>query len=395
MPKTKLKTTRVIFISTILMILAISLLALSSIYLLKTTNEHIVNIDNSNNQKLDIIQRMSHIARERSLLMHTMYLESDVWKVDDHYMKFMGLVPRFIRLREKLLELNLKDGEQVLLENALEIIKITEPLQNDIVERIRSSDHSNILYDISQKDSPLEFKLLKVFNQFSKHVRDNTIQERKTARLAFNNTVIVVILISFVIAILITLLMHRSSKKIQRIELELLNTTADLSWDATHDPLTNIFNRRWLSHELTRLKNCPSDSTEINSLVYIDLDDFKPINDNFGHVAGDQCLISFCREIEHHIRQNDVFARIGGDEFAILLEKCSLDKSTNIACSILKNIETLTIQHEDNLITLNCSIGVLEFKSGDINYEHILQTVDALCYKAKKSGKNKIESDRI
>lgn len=305
----KLKSTRIIVLSATSILLSIMVLAFSNLYFLKTTNNNLTVIDNTLNRKLDIILRMTYIVRERSMIMLTMYLDDDVWNVDDGYMKYNKLALDFIQLRDQLVKLGLTEIEQMELSKALAFIRQTEPLQNEIVERIRSGGDKTLRADISSKDLPLEYKLLDIFSSLSNNVRENTHQARQQARQEYSRSVFIIAMFSLFISLVILVLMYRSLRKIQTIELGLINETTSLSWDATHDPLTNIFNRRWLSYKIEQLNNGESDKRTVHSIIYLDLDNFKPVNDRFGHAAGDRYLIEFCREIEHHIRYNDTFAR--------------------------------------------------------------------------------------
>lgn len=380
-------------LSTTAVLFAIIILIFSSLYFLKTTNDNLAEVDNFHNRKLDIILRMTHIVRERSMVMLTMYLEDNVWNVDDLYMRFNRLALDFTQLRDQLIMLGLTEVEQQALEKILAMIRKTEPLQSEIVERVRSGGDKNLRSDISHNDLPLEYKLLDMFNTLSSNIRENARQARQNARQAYIHSVSIVTLVSLIIAFGITALMFRSLRKIQTIELGLIKETASLSWDATHDHLTNIFNRRWLTHKIKQLNSNEADVHSVSSIIYIDLDDFKLINDSYGHAAGDLYLIEFCREVEHHIRQNDIFSRIGGDEFVILLENCSFDKAREVAGLILENVRTFAIKFEGNSIIVNCSIGLLEFQPHDDSLDEMLHKVDALCYEAKRLGKNNIYSN--
>lgn len=386
----KLKSTRIIVLSATSILFSIIVLAFSNIYFLKTTNNNLTVIDNTLNHKLDIILRMTYIVRERSMIMLTMYLDDDVWNVDECYMKYNKLALDFIQLRDQLTRLSLTEIEQQELDKAFSFIRQTEPLQNEIVERIHSGGDKKLREDISSKDLPLEYKLLDIFASLSNNVRENTHQARRQARQDYTRSVFLLAMFSLFISLTIIVLMYRSLRKIQTIELGLINETTSLSWDATHDPLTNIFNRRWLSYKIDQLNSSEPDKRTVHSIIYIDLDNFKPVNDRFGHAAGDRYLIGFCREIEHHIRHNDVFARIGGDEFIILLENCDTDKARSIADNIITKVGTFTIDFEGNSLSTNCSIGLLGFKPGTNSCEELLQQADTLCYEAKRLGKNKV-----
>lgn len=387
--KRKLKSTRVFTISAFATLTLIVVLALTNLYLLRSTSKQLASIDDVNHRKLDIVLRMTHIVRERSMVMLTMFIDDDMWRTDENYMKYNKLALNFIQLRDQLNEVGLTKEENNELEKALTFIRQTEPMQNEIVERIRSGGDKTLRKDISQHDLPLEYKLLAVFDKLSNQIRENTYHARHEARHSYQRSLFIVAILSLFIAIGIFILLYRSLHKIQKIERSLLDETQNLNWEATHDPLTNIYNRRWLEHRIFDL-NSQQDAHTIHSLIYIDLDNFKQINEDYLHSGGDAYLIGFCREVEKHIRQNDMFVRLGGDEFAILLENCDRDHAKEIAENIIAKINTLIVHHKKKTISTQCSIGLLSFRSGTNNLDDILGKADSLCFEAKRQGKNGI-----
>ena len=393
--KTKLKTTRVLLIDTLLIVLLAIAFVSTNLYLTNHVQTSLKAVDEKLEIKLDTVLKMGNVARERSDLMLSMYNETDDWKIDDEFQRFHKLVLDFIQLREKLEASGLSELESKLLNSALKIIKITEPLQNDIVDRIQSGHLENVAADISQKDIPLEIELLGVFEQLSKQILHDAIATRDKIQQQFYQAVTLVALISALIIIGLIALMFRSLKKIQKIEMGLLIETENLSWDATHDPLTNTYNRRWLKHKVTSLLEANKQSDDVHSIIYMDLDGFKNINDDYGHFAGDQYLQAVCRKIESCIRQNDILARIGGDEFAILLTNCELSKAQIIADQILEMINHFVHEFEGNRLSAGCSIGAYEFSGNESGFEEIIREADQLCYLSKKEGKNRITVKKI
>jgi diguanylate cyclase (GGDEF)-like protein len=392
MTAAKLKTPKIVLLSASAILLSLVVLVASNFYFLKMTNENLAIIENTYNRKLDILSRMMHIVRERSLVMLAMYVEDDEWAIDEQFMKFNALAMRFIRLRKQLSEVGLTPVEREELDKALAFIRTTEPLQDAIIEKIRSGGDAELRTDISRKDLPLEFKLLDVFNTLTNNVRENGVKARNEARQTYKRSQYVAALVSLLIVLSVMALMYRSLRKIRIIERSLIEESATLTWDATHDPLTNIHNRRWLEHQIEQLGKRETDKHAVNALIYLDLDNFKLINDRFGHAAGDRYLVGFCREVEHCIRQHDIFARIGGDEFVILLENCDLQNARDIATKILEKIQSFAIVFDGKRLAANCSIGLLQFTMRDVNHKDLLHEVDAYCYEAKRMGKNNIYS---
>lgn len=389
----KLKTTRVLVLNASLIILFAIVMVAANILLTNHVNNDLKKIDDTREKKLNLILRMSQIARERSAIMLRMYIEEDTWKIDDDFFKFYKLAIEFINYRKQLKKTGLTTTEEGILKNALSLIKITEPLQNSIVERIHSGQKELVHNDIAQKDIPLEIELLGIFDELTQLVVANSYQQRALAKDEFTRALVLVALISVAILITIVLLMSKSLKKIQTIELGLILEAENQSWDATHDPLTNIYNRRWLKHKVVSIFKRETNKTDFHSLIYMDLDDFKVINDQFGHVAGDHYLQQLCRKVEKCIRQNDTFSRMGGDEFAILLENCTIDTANKIANDVLSTTSRLSVEYNGQKLSTGCSIGVYQFSSGKITFDELIHQSDLLCYRAKKEGKNRITSE--
>jgi len=215
--------------------------------------------------------------------------------------------------------------------------------------------------------------------------------ERTQAKKNFDHYLILAGILSSVFLLTIIFLMSRSIRKVTVIESELLKKTESLGWDATHDPLTNVFNRRWLEHKIEGLMEESNSESPEHSLMCIDLDGFKIINDNYGHKAGDIFLSQFCREAEHTIRHNDTFCRMGGDEFSILLENCDEQNALKIANELLHRIRKFHVDFEDNALQVTCSIGICQFSANDIVFEDLIRRADELCYEAKRKGKDRVE----
>jgi hypothetical protein len=294
--RTNLKATRVLMIDASLIVLIAIVLVVSNLYLLDRVNRELTGIDAVRLKKLDLIEQMKHVVRERSIVMLDMSVETDLWAIEAKSRTFHSLAGDFIRARDELRGMGLEESEQKILQKSLSIIKTTERLQADIVDRIRDGNMQGVERDIVQKDFPLEFRLLGTMETLSEVVVDNTNKQRMQAKSDYQRITILMSLASFALVLIIILLIWRSLTKIRRIETGLIKKTDNLGWDATHDPLTNIYNRRWLKHKVEIQLNVTGTDSAEHALLYMDLDGFKQINDNFGHVAGDRYLVGLCRE---------------------------------------------------------------------------------------------------
>ncbi len=166
--------------------------------------------------------------------------------------------------------------------------------------------------------------------------------------------------------------------------------TMQLEYQASYDELTGLLNRRAFETELTRAWNLGCNGKRPSYLIYMDLDQFKVVNDTSGHTAGDQLLRAVSEILEEHVRGNDIVARLGGDEFAIILWECPTDVAERIAEAIRSAIELLRFQWDEEIYRIGVSIGGVQINPevGDVG--ELQQLADAACYAAKEAGRNRI-----
>lgn len=165
--------------------------------------------------------------------------------------------------------------------------------------------------------------------------------------------------------------------------------TADqLLYLAERDALTGLYNRHRFNEELARLTADVARQSSRMALLFFDLDDFKYINDTFGHRAGDAMLIRVAGEVGGQVRRNEIFARLGGDEFAILVPDISDDMLRVLADRITRSIESVRFQFEGQNLRLTSSLGIAIFPDHADNAEDLIARADTAMYQAKEAGKN-------
>jgi diguanylate cyclase (GGDEF)-like protein/PAS domain S-box-containing protein len=163
-----------------------------------------------------------------------------------------------------------------------------------------------------------------------------------------------------------------------------------LSYHASHDILTGLVNRREFESRIDRaLKSAKARETSY-ALLYLDLDRFKIINDTCGHQAGDTLLGQLGALLKARIRWRDFLSRLGGDEFGVLLESCSLDEAMRSAEALVAAIEDFKFSWEDRSFSVTVSIGVVPITSDSIDVPSIMNAADAACQAAKESGRSRV-----
>ena len=165
--------------------------------------------------------------------------------------------------------------------------------------------------------------------------------------------------------------------------------TRQLSWQASHDPLTRLINRRKLEQILLNALQTARQE-HYHALCFLDLDQFKVVNDTCGHAAGDDLLCQVSKLFQQSIRANDTLARIGGDEFAILLHNCPLNRAVTIAEELRQRVQAFRFCWMDKTFSIGVSIGLVEIDRDSPDLASIVGAADAACYAAKARGRNRI-----
>ncbi len=163
-----------------------------------------------------------------------------------------------------------------------------------------------------------------------------------------------------------------------------------LTWQATHDPLTGLVNRRDFEHALAQLLESAKTHGKQHALLYIDLDQFKVVNDTCGHVAGDELLRQLATILSQRLRGTDVLARLGGDEFGVLLESCPAEQAPRIASNLLDAVRDFRFIWLDKVFEVGLSIGLVVIDSESRDVVGILSAADEACYTAKDNGRNRV-----
>jgi diguanylate cyclase (GGDEF)-like protein/PAS domain S-box-containing protein len=167
---------------------------------------------------------------------------------------------------------------------------------------------------------------------------------------------------------------------------ELRGLTRQMTYQASHDALTGLVNRREFERRLQEAMDSAQTSDIGHALCYLDLDHFKVVNDTCGHTAGDNMLREIASLIKDAVRDSDTVGRIGGDEFALLLVGCPLEKARQIADNVVRSVNEFRFVWKDKIFNVGVSIGLVEIGRDTGTIEDIMNSADSACYVAKKQG---------
>ena len=205
---------------------------------------------------------------------------------------------------------------------------------------------------------------------FAHTIIENSSGELKTLQKGFNS-------------------MATSLKHAYEVMQDKINdATSMLTHQAQHDDLTGLINRREFEVRLERSLKSVHENGAQHVFCYLDLDQFKLVNDTCGHSAGDDLLRQVSMLLANRMRDRDTLARLGGDEFGLLLENCSLADANQITNSLLKLVQDYRFINEDKIFNIGVSIGIVVINANFDNVSEIIHAADMACYSAKNAGRN-------
>lgn len=165
---------------------------------------------------------------------------------------------------------------------------------------------------------------------------------------------------------------------------------------AATDALTGLYNRRYALNQLEKQRKIVKRNKRVFSIALIDVDDFKRINDTYGHQAGDEYLKQVAFLINHTLREQDIAGRVGGEEFLVVLPETDLEGAYQLANRIRERIHDAELVYEEHIIKATVSVGICQYKPERIepgtvnNADYLFRLADNALYKAKTTGKNKV-----
>jgi len=163
-----------------------------------------------------------------------------------------------------------------------------------------------------------------------------------------------------------------------------------LSFQASHDSLTGVWNRRAFEERLSVVVEEAAAGRAQHAVCYLDLDQFKVVNDTCGHLAGDELLRQIGTLLPRRVRRDDVFARLGGDEFAVLMHDCPITQAQRAAETLLEAISEFRFSWEGNSFSISASIGLVPVDRHSESVSVVMSRADRACYAAKESGRNRL-----
>lgn len=159
---------------------------------------------------------------------------------------------------------------------------------------------------------------------------------------------------------------------------------------ASHDVLTGLINRREIERLLEQALQQVRGDGAVHALCYLNLDHFKLVNDTVGHAAGDQMLRAFADHLQTGLREGDWVGRLGADEFALFLCRCSQEEARQVLLRLIRSLDQTSVQLGDGALKISCSAGIVEVRADTPDVSWLMGAADSACYAAKQAGRNRV-----
>lgn len=335
------------------------------------------------NAKVEAAQAMREAARLRGETLINMYLSRDDISKEQMRIELQEYALKYINARDLFSSYDLSARELQLFSYIRPLVTESEELANHAAELMLSDTVNELIRTALSKSNAARREMLDVFdeliqyqNRYARTVLEDSIRYHESTRVI----IILLSTASFLFGILVSIIVIRQTGK----------KNFEIHHQATHDALTQLVNRKEFER---RLSNAIANAQENNSehgLCFMDLDQFKIINDTCGHDAGDALLIGLSRLINSKIREHDTLGRLGGDEFGLLLEDCSLEKALEIADCLVKTVKNYKFTWKQRTFHVGVSIGLVHITSNCIDVATAMSEADVACYAAKDMGRNRV-----
>ncbi len=359
------------------------LISFISLSQMNAITEKMSSLLEETNAKTSAANNMRDSIRLRGDVLNNMYLTDDFIARDEYRLQLSVHGLKYKKSKDILSSFHMSAREAKLLDQIIKRSRVAKEYNDTAADNLLSDlpkeDVQNqlLLANKARKEMLTSLDKLVVLQEKVTH---SVINEAKKYQETISHIILLLSLAAFFIALYIAQLVIRETSK----------KNSEIHFQATHDELTKLVNRKEFNHRLKEAFNNARDNHETHALCFLDLDNFKTINDSCGHKAGDELLIQLTRTIKNNIRSHDTLARIGGDEFGLLLEGCSLDKAVEIAEGIISLIKNYEFNWQDKKLHVGVSIGLVMITRATQNIEKALSEADTACYVAKDMGRNQV-----
>lgn len=359
----------------------ISFISLSQMTVITEQMTHLLN---ESNAKISAASTMRDSIRLRGDTLYKMYLTDDFFERDELRLEIDEYALQYKVARGTLLTYRMSAREAKLLDQLMQQSLLAKASNDDAADDLLSVKPLTVIKNKLRLANIARHEMLAGLDKLvllQEEISHSVINESEKYQKIVSDIILFLSLAAFFIALYIAQLVIRETSR----------KNFEIHFQATHDELTKLVNRKEFNKRLKSAFKTAKDNRENHALCFLDLDKFKAVNDTCGHKAGDELLIQLTKIIKNHIRSHDTLARIGGDEFGLLLEGCSLDKAIEIAEGIVNLIKNHEFIWQNKIFHVGVSIGLVMINRDTSNIDKALTQADVACYAAKDMGRNQVQ----
>jgi diguanylate cyclase (GGDEF)-like protein len=349
------------------------------------------------NVKTGYLVTMYNAARERSIRLLRMVTMEDPFARDQEYLRFNDLAAVFAEARIALSQMKQDREELNFYVKQRELTEQSVPLQEQVVQFLVEDRVDRATDFLLQRAIPAQDRILAQLVAMMDYQQLAARRAMDESRRSYQRTVVyigVLLVMAIAVGLAVAVVVMRRTRRAEQVLLNQVTQERklqqQLSYQASHDVLTGLINRFEFEVQLQWVLESAHRERTTHALMYLDLDQFKVVNDTCGHVAGDELLRQLSGVLQQHLRSHDILARLGGDEFGIILKDCDPEYSASVANKLLNTVQEFRFVWEDKTFAVGASIGVVMIDADSESLTDILSAADAACYSAKDAGRNRV-----
>jgi diguanylate cyclase (GGDEF)-like protein len=380
------------FMTTLGFTLVIGVLLIAVVGSYHTTSRHnqaLAGLMHAADRKASLAFTMRDTLRQRIESLQTMLFLNTRSDREAEKLRYLSLNAEFSRAHSKLLDQLQSSDERASLRSLDDAMQSVGPIHHWALTALFNNDleQAPIKQAVRASVSGYESLIGRV-DDLLRAMQQGTQQRIHDATAAFNRTfwmTAALVVVAFIIALFTAVAVVINTGKRSR----------QLTHQAAHDGLTGLLNRQAFEAALRLALEESSFAQEHHALLLLDLDRFKVVNDTCGHPAGDALLKALSAHVAERLRHSDVFARMGGDEFGVLLRYTEPSDAERVAEKLREAIEDYTFHWQGQSFRVGASIGMVAFGHRTSTVQELLSAADACCYSAKEEGRNRVHHREI
>ncbi len=360
---------------------ALASIALTQMHAINTRMTTLVEVTNA---KTAAANDMRDAIRLRADSLKKMQLARDIFDRDEEYQRFISHAGKYRAARERLVSLGMTRQESEIHEQLQQLTRLSQTLSDSASVLVMEDAADQDIETARHNATSLQALMLEQLDALVNLELRTSEQTLVNGRSHYQRTRNLLLILTAVTLLFCYLLARIATRYVA-------SKNRELNYQSSHDALTGLINRREFEKRVERAIHNAQAQPAAHTLMYLDLDQFKVINDICGHAAGDRLLQQLAGLLLGSVRHRDTLGRLGGDEFGLLLENCPLDKAVVIAKKLLKSIEEFHFSWHDSTFTLGVCIGVVPIDETTADIASAMSAADSACYIAKESGRNQVQ----